>query len=219
MSTTTGWDDLEPAWQQAFQLAWDSWRAGSLGFGAVIVDENRAVVAEGRNRVVEDRGSGGHVAGTLLAHAEIDALAGLGLRVAHGLTVLSTVEPCLVCTSAAIAMHVEAIEYAAVDPVLEGMDPGLRGIPFCDNRIPSRAGPLPAPLDAFAALLPMAHKALWRPEAPPRPEWLQVAGHLWVLAQDVCATGELPGLGREEPDVGSVIATLADRLPASPGRA
>lgn len=82
----------------AFEQAWISWQAGSLGIGAVLADADDRVVTTGRNRVLESA-CDAPLAGSLLGHAEMTAFAELGLRTARGLTLYTTVEPCLMCTS------------------------------------------------------------------------------------------------------------------------
>lgn len=84
MDAAGRFSEVGDAWNIAFELAWESWCAGSLGIGAVLVDADGRVADRARNRVLEQPGSG-LVAGTLLAHAEMDVLAALELRTAEGL--------------------------------------------------------------------------------------------------------------------------------------
>ena len=73
------WEELPSPWLQAFELAWESYRAGSPPVGAVVLGPDGAVVARGRSRRSEGAGSAppNHLAGSRLAHAEINALAQL----------------------------------------------------------------------------------------------------------------------------------------------
>ena len=94
------WDALEAPWQLALDEAWQSWCTGSAGVGAVVVDAAGTIVARGRNRMMERSGSSTVLAGTPLAHAEMNALAELpfgGGFAAH--TIYTTFEPCLMCAS------------------------------------------------------------------------------------------------------------------------
>ncbi len=50
------WADLPEPWPMCFRLAWESFRAGSVPVGAVLVDAGGAVVATGRNRRGEPTG-------------------------------------------------------------------------------------------------------------------------------------------------------------------
>lgn len=85
----------------AVQLAWESFCAGSLGIGAVIMLGDD-VVATGRNRLNEHHAGDDVLAGTSLAHAEMNALAKLRWRQHRGaeLHLWTTLEPCLQCLGA-----------------------------------------------------------------------------------------------------------------------
>jgi len=110
-----GWDDLAPHWQAAFELMWEAYGAGALPVGAVVTDGAGAIVARARNRIAEPHG--GAVAGTRLAHAEINALLQLPATSAYpDHTIHSTLEPCLLCYGAVSMSRVGAIAYAAADP-------------------------------------------------------------------------------------------------------
>ena len=61
----------------AFELAWQSVCAGSLGIGAVVTRADLSIVTTGRNRLFETDPGDDHLAGTSLAHAELNALAKL----------------------------------------------------------------------------------------------------------------------------------------------
>ncbi|HMK10115.1 MAG TPA: hypothetical protein VK461_00890, partial [Acidimicrobiales bacterium] len=67
---------LEPPMHRAVELAWESFCAGSLGIGAVITLDGE-IAATGRNRLAESDPGADVLAGTSLAHAEMNALAKL----------------------------------------------------------------------------------------------------------------------------------------------
>jgi tRNA(adenine34) deaminase len=71
------WAALAQPWQLAFELAWEALQAGSVQVGAVVVDPGGGLVTQGRSRSTEPTGPSGQLAGTCLAHAEVNALAGL----------------------------------------------------------------------------------------------------------------------------------------------
>lgn len=109
------WGSLEPHWQAAFELMWEAYVAGTIPVGAVITDATGAIVARGRNRITEEHA--GTVAGSRLAHAEIEALMQLpssSRYVDH--TMHSTLEPCLLCFGALSVSRLGAVAYAAPDP-------------------------------------------------------------------------------------------------------
>ena len=92
------WVDLEAPFRRALELAWASFRAGSLGIGAVITDAGGAIVVEGRNRLFEHPTEDAPLAGSTLAHAEIDALSKVRWRQAvEGHALWTSLEPCLQC--------------------------------------------------------------------------------------------------------------------------
>jgi tRNA(Arg) A34 adenosine deaminase TadA len=60
--------------ERAVELAWESFRAGSLAVGAVLTRQGETV-ATGRNRLAEQDPGDDVLAGTSLAHAEMNVLA------------------------------------------------------------------------------------------------------------------------------------------------
>lgn len=95
----------------ALQLARDAGLAGEVPVGAVVVDAEGRVVAEGRNAR-----EGSH---DPTAHAEIVALraaaAALGTGRLDGCTLVVTLEPCVMCAGAALQARVSRIVFGAWD--------------------------------------------------------------------------------------------------------
>jgi tRNA(Arg) A34 adenosine deaminase TadA len=101
---------VDVPWDTCLALAWESYRAGTIPVGAVVVDPVGTIVARGRNRIFER--------GNRLEHAEVDALRQLGVeRRWEDHTVVSLLEPCLLCVGAALMSTVGAIRWATPDPV------------------------------------------------------------------------------------------------------
>jgi tRNA(Arg) A34 adenosine deaminase TadA len=145
---------LPAPWQLPFELAWEALRAGSRPIGAVLLDGAGRPVATGRNRSQESTAPPGQLAGTAIAHAEVNALAQLpagGRYENHRL--YTTLEPCLLCSGALIHSHVRHVLYAASDPYWTGIEhvPGVGG--QIAARWAHRQGPAAAPLAAFSVLL------------------------------------------------------------------
>ncbi|WP_369125280.1 nucleoside deaminase [Alicyclobacillus fastidiosus] len=91
--------------------------------GAVLVNENKAIVYRGRNRVNEIYAPEYQTCSNRLAHAEINVL--LQVRQTDSDTVSShvlhtTTEPCVLCFGAIVMSGVRSIRYAASDPVAGG---------------------------------------------------------------------------------------------------
>lgn len=132
----TSWACLSEPWQIAFQEAWESFRSGSAGVGAVVTNGNDAVVATGRSRVFDEPDGTAPLAGTWMAHAEMNALAILGHNAREGHTLYTTFEPCVMCAATVRIYRIPKVLYAAADPVWDGMhdlfsqlEPIARGLP------------------------------------------------------------------------------------------
>jgi tRNA(adenine34) deaminase len=109
------WQELAEPWRASLELAWEAYLAGTIPVGSVVVARGGEIVARGRNRIFDPPGRG--LAGSRLAHAEVDALAQLPAAERYRDHVLySTLEPCLLCTAATLLTTVGRIEYAASDP-------------------------------------------------------------------------------------------------------
>ena len=121
MEWDEAWGGLDEAWRRAFGLAWEAFGEGSIAVGAIVLGPDGEVVAEGRNRAAGTEAVPGQVVGAAIAHAEVNALA-LVPRGARGLTLLSTLEPCFLCTAAARFAQVADVRYAVADPVWAGVE-------------------------------------------------------------------------------------------------
>ncbi len=114
---TTAWRELHPAARRCLELACASLHAGGLACGAVLTDASGVIVTEGRNRAYDPPGGPDPLQGTLLAHAETNALA--LARTEWNLasyTLWSSLEPCAMCTAAARFTGIGAVRYVARDP-------------------------------------------------------------------------------------------------------
>jgi tRNA(Arg) A34 adenosine deaminase TadA len=110
-------EPLDGAWSVALVQAWEAFRTGSTPVGAVVVALDGTVVAAGRGRRYEPAGPSGQLAGTHVAHAEVNALAQLGTsRHGDGHTLLTTLEPCGMCHDAAVQPTLSRLVFAAPDP-------------------------------------------------------------------------------------------------------
>lgn len=161
--------------QRALEAALESVRAGSLGIGAAVADPDGDVIARGRNRLHEtDRGDDA-VAGTSLAHAEVNALSKLRFRVHEdrGLVLHTTLQPCLQCLGAIRLSPVQRVVILAPDPLWLGVEQVRTLSPFIGARWPV-IETLPASAwSVFALLSPTRHaldhpriSAPWRAALP-----------------------------------------------------
>jgi tRNA(adenine34) deaminase len=154
------WEGLGPAWREAFLQGWESYQGGSIAVGAVVLDESGVVVSRGRNRSGERATVPGVLAGTYLAHAELNALAALQPGEYWDYTLYTTLESCLLCMAATTHAHVGRVVYAARDPLWEGIDRLPELNPHVARRFHQREHLDCGPLTIWAGALPLASRAL-----------------------------------------------------------
>ena len=151
---------LAPGWQAAFGEAWESWRTGSYGIGAALIDpDTNSVVSVGRNRVAQSEPEPGLLSGNMTAHAEMNTFAALDRFNADGLHLYTTLQPCLMCAASAMLLKVSHVHFAANDEFFHDLDDLWQHHPVTASRTPVRSGPLSgthARLAQFARLLPMS---------------------------------------------------------------
>jgi tRNA(adenine34) deaminase len=116
------WGALDDAWRQAFAMAWEAVGTGNIGVGAAVSDEHGTVLVRARNRVSESDGPAGQISGSSLAHAEINALAGLPFRSPRSLVLTTTLQPCLQCAAAIRMGPIALVRIAGEDPLWHGCD-------------------------------------------------------------------------------------------------
>lgn len=114
------WATLDTAWQEAFRLAREAVTTGNIGVGAVVADEAGRVIAASRNRVTDEAAPPGEIAGSSLAHAEMNALARLPFRSPRRLVLSTTLQPCLQCAAAIRMGPVAEVRIAGADPLWDG---------------------------------------------------------------------------------------------------
>lgn len=144
---------MDGAWARTLELAWDAFCASTTPVGAVVVNADGAIVTEGRGRRYEPAGPPGQLAGSHIAHAEINALARLGAdRHYETHTLLTTLEPCGMCHGAAVQATVGVLAYAGADPY-GGTGDLVFGTPQARRRSLRVTGPLPDERGRLAELL------------------------------------------------------------------
>jgi tRNA(Arg) A34 adenosine deaminase TadA len=151
------WNELEPAWRAAFELAWEAYGADTIPVGAVITRDGE-VVARGRNRVFDAAPPPtGQVAETRIAHAEMNALAQLGTEDRFSDAVLwSTLEPCPMCIGATWLATIGVVRYAGDDSyggAARLIEAQLERIDRARSDPLEVEGPLPGPFGVLGAFL------------------------------------------------------------------
>lgn len=108
--------------RRSLELAWLALRNGTLGIGAVLVDADGRVIAEGSNGIFA-KAVAGPLHGTSIAHAEMNVLA----QVAHHTdlaraTLYTSLEPCAMCAGALVNANVAEVVVVAPDPLMHGLE-------------------------------------------------------------------------------------------------
>ncbi|MES3033525.1 MAG: nucleoside deaminase [Gemmatimonadota bacterium] len=99
---------------QALSEATQALDDGEAPIGCVLIDGDGVVIGRGHNTMRDS--------GIVTAHAEMNAFAAAGDRIAPGTTVtmLSTLEPCVMCTGAAMQAGVNTIIFGLRAPADSG---------------------------------------------------------------------------------------------------
>ena len=111
---------IEAPWRAALQEGWVAFGAGNPPVGAAITGPDGAVVATGRNRRHDRDGPAGQLAGNSLAHAEVNACTQLPPGRYRDYTLWATLEPCPLCSAAAVITGCGQVRFLAADPMWEG---------------------------------------------------------------------------------------------------
>jgi tRNA(Arg) A34 adenosine deaminase TadA len=121
------WRQADAALPRCLELAHQSFLAGGLPVGSVIVARGGEKVSEGRNRAYDPAGGADRLQRTPIAHAEMNALAGIDTGTDLGsVTLWSSHRPCMMCAAACEFTGVGAVIFIAPDPSDDdlGEDPG-----------------------------------------------------------------------------------------------
>ncbi|MEU0095877.1 nucleoside deaminase [Kribbella sp. NPDC006257] len=160
-------------WDPVFDLAWESLQSGSFPVGAVLVDPSGDIAHSGRNRAFADSAPSGHLFGTRLAHAEIDALGQLMPGNYYDWTIYTSLQPCLFCLTGIRMTRVGHVVYAGADPLWDVTEQLPALLPeLIASRWPRRTGPAEGFAGVFGALLPAMWLVVNSPEAVVEPSEL-----------------------------------------------
>src|SRR5580658_916661 len=111
------WHDADDALVRCLELAHESFLAGGLPVGSVIAGNNGERISEGRNRAYHPAGGTDRLQRTPIAHAEMNALAGVDTRTdLGGMTLWSSHRPCPMCAAACEFTGVGTVVFVAPDP-------------------------------------------------------------------------------------------------------
>jgi tRNA(Arg) A34 adenosine deaminase TadA len=109
--------DLAPAELRCLELAWEAWGRDTVPVGAVVTGAADDVLFEGRSTMYDRLAPSGGLANSLLAHAEINALARLDPRQRYEtLCITTSLEPCPLCLGAIGMATIGRLTYLGRDP-------------------------------------------------------------------------------------------------------
>ena len=206
---SVGAGGLAAPMEQALELAWTSFCAGSLGIGAVITRHGE-VLATGRNRLGETDPGDDVLAGTTLAHAEMNALAKVRVGTpSAGLELWTTLQPCLQCLGAIRLSPVRRVHVLAPDPLFRGVE-GARHLTEFIGRDWPDIFELAADEWSVFSLLLHTHVALfWGIEVH---GWCEALPSIAALAGELIAGGDLIDLARDGAPLVAATEVVGDRL-------
>jgi tRNA(adenine34) deaminase len=112
------WENLSVPWRAAFEMTWEAYRSGTVPIGAVIAGPDGAILARGRNRILDAEAPSNQVFGNTLAHAELNALLSLDAdqETRHHCILYTTMEPCPLCMGAFYMSALRCLHFIARDP-------------------------------------------------------------------------------------------------------
>ena len=103
--------DYKQLMQQAIELAKEAAKKGDVPVGALVVDEAGNLVGQGANLRMQDNDP--------TAHAEIVAIKNAGNKIGNwrldNLTLVVTLEPCVMCAGAIAQSRMKRLVYGAFD--------------------------------------------------------------------------------------------------------
>lgn len=208
---TTERPPLTAPMRRALELAWESTCAGSFGIGAVAVDMYGAIVATGRNRILEGDAGDDVIANSSLAHAEMNVLAKLPYRrhEGAGLQLHTTLQPCIQCLGAIRLSSVARVEVLAPDPLWRGIERIVEQNAFLARNWPVIEELPVTEWSVFALLLPTHLSALWGSAAP---GWHAAVPVVAALAEELVVSGELVTAAADGATVDQIVDRLWPRL-------
>lgn len=165
MTSVVSLESVDKPWRVALSLAWEACLEGSVPVGAVLCDGSGEIVASGRNRRYAVDAPPGQLAGSSIAHAEINTLATLPFGFYPDHVLYTTVEPCLLCTAALRLTHIGTVVFGVEDPLWTGMDRLGEVSPHFPRHASRRVGPTHGPVRAFAKFMYGTHNS--RTTEPP----------------------------------------------------
>ncbi len=148
-----------------------------------------------------------------MAHAEMNALAHFDGVKAEGCDLYTTLQPCLMCSAAAVFMHVDRVHFAASDEFFEGVEDLWEHHPYAQRWRPAHVGPLNGPLSSFAKVLPLSVQALMSSESRSIAVATERTPDIASLAGQLAYDGTLRAIADAGGEVTDALEAVWARLP------
>jgi tRNA(adenine34) deaminase len=209
------WETLSEPWRACVELAWESYRAGSLPIGAVVADADGRLMSYGRNRIHERSGPPGAVFGRKLAHAELNALLSFeGDEDSRARVLYTTTEPCPLCAGAARIADVGGLRYASREP-WAGSAAMFETVPYLQRGNLGLEGPHDPRLEAALTTLLLERFLHLEPKALPSflKLYEEVMPKATRTAQSVHRSGLLRTMNADGASAREMLLTLSKVLP------
>ena len=124
--------------RRALELAWRSCRSGTVGVGALLVDGDGSIMAEGNNAIFGEPDAG-PLSGSRVAHAEMNVFAQIPGHVRpRQATLYTSLEPCAMCAGAVIIHGLKGLHILVDDPIMHGLEEIGGDNDFIKRRWPNR---------------------------------------------------------------------------------
>ena len=181
---------------------------GTPPVGSVVINSDGEIVTRGRGRRYVRDPAQGQLSYSHLAHAELNALAQLPpTRRYEDLTVLTTLEPRILCMGAAVMATVGKVEYAGADPYGGAAHLQLKNA-HTTRLMPHIVGPDGGSLGTIGALLHYAFYLERNPDGAVVDAYRQDLPDFVREVDEVGITGELLRLRAKQRELSEVLALV-----------
>jgi tRNA(Arg) A34 adenosine deaminase TadA len=202
---------MSAAEEACLELAWQSLQAGTAPIGAVVTDATGAIVSTGRN-AVDGTAEPPLVSGSLLAHAEVNALIWLrdGRERHADYRLVTSLEPCPMCAGAFRMASLGALTFLGADP-FNGASWLLTTDQYKGRRPVEITGPRADSAGRLAVGLVVAYQLRRRPDGPFIATFRELRPDLLAAGEALVDTGIFERAERQLPwaeVAGSLLAAV-----------
>jgi tRNA(adenine34) deaminase len=204
--------DMSGPEEACLELAWQALLAGTIPIGAVVADADGVIIRSGRNAVYGPA-EPPLISGSLIAHAEINALFSLPVGGSYpDCRLVTSMEPCQMCTGALRMATVGALTYLGADPV-NGTSWILDEARYVGYWPIEVTGPRPDEIGRLASGMVAAYQLRRRPDGRYVTAFRNVRPHLLAVGAALMEAGmfELAADRRPWSEAGPALLAAARR--------